>query len=710
MASTLWGLLLIAGAIWPSRVIGPLDGAPLDQRLEAIEFVLLLPAAWVLHPAFLRRPIARGLVAALALWKIATWVLVAQTGWCGIFLTSYEPWVGSYRLDRSWDARTFWSGTPPACSAIVARRYEMTRDFPGWTVNVPFGSDRDPVAGEDSLPVEHPRPPGGSYAMAVDGFMYPSADGVLSFDVGPDVTIRGAVDGRAIPEARGSASTVSLGRGAHHVTLWLDLRGAGWRFAPTWNGVTVFDAVPTSVAPQTAARVAFAWWGRWLTAGLIGVLLAGWIVDLARSLDVGWGLWAWTAAASAALVVCALRLDGSTVRLVPAMLLGSVVVPVPPRLRTIRSAFLALGVAWIAFHVVRTLPEVGRFWLFGVGDDTLEYQRFAHRVFMEGRWLEGGERVFRWQPLYRWIVGLLHLVFGDSSVGEGYVDAGAILVGSLFAFEVVRRLGRFRPALAACALTLTTFAIAPTWYLIGRGLTDLTAAGFIYCAAFAMLRAREGSAAYAAAAGGLAALAFLTRVNHLPVVLAMVALLLPDDLDAASWWRVTRVWRLVPRRQAAAYLSTLAAGVATLGLRGWYLTGAFHLFGGMGISHGTTGLGSSVGSVVSAEAWRRSLESVLMIVTVQDPPWLDPRSLLVVAGVVVAALALVGVPRARRLPLSLTVFCLSCIVFGFGVRGVAYPGRFSVHLIPVAVAVSVAALAGVPVGSPAGQQNLEGVV
>jgi len=710
MASALWAVVLIAGLIWPSRMIGPLDGAPLDQRLEAMAFVLLLPVVWFLHPGYLRRPIARVLVAVLALWKIATWALVAQTGWCGLFLTGYEGWVGGYRLDRSWDARTYWSGTPPACSAIVARGYELTRDFPGWTVNVPFGSDRDPFVEEDSLPVEHPRPPGGSYAMAVDGFMYPSTDGELSFEVGPEVTIHGAIDGRAIPEARGRASTVSLGPGAHHVSLWLDLQGAGWRFLPTWNGVTVFDAVPTSVASQTAAQRGLAWWGRWVSAGLFCALLVGWIVDLERSLDIGWPLWAWTAVATASLAACALRLDGSTVRVAPAVLLGSVVIPVPPRMRTMRSAFLALGVAWIAFHVVRTLPEVGRFWLFGVGDDTLEYQRFAHRVFMEGYWLEGGERVFRWQPLYRWIVGLLHLVFGDSSVGEGYVDAGAALLGSLFAFQVVRRLGGLRTAFAACALTLTTFAIAPTWYLFGRGLTDLTAAGFIYGAAFAMLRAREGSVTFAVAAGILAALAFLTRVNHLPVVLAMVVLLLPDDLEAASWWRVTRVWGLVPRRQAIAYLSTLAAGVATLGLRSLFLTGVFRFFGGMGIGHGATGLGSSPGSLVSAEAWRRTFESLSMIVTVQDPPRLDPRSLLVVAGVVVAALALAGVPRVRRLPLSLTVFCLSCIVFGFGVRGVAYPGRFSVHLIPVAVALSVAALGGVPVASPAGQQNLEGVV
>jgi len=39
---------------------------------------------------------------------------------------------------------------------------------------------------------------------------------------------------------------------------------------------------------------------------------------------------------------------------------------------------------------------------------------------MEGYWLHGGEptSTFWYQPLYRWTTGVLHLVFGDASVGD----------------------------------------------------------------------------------------------------------------------------------------------------------------------------------------------------------------------------------------------------------------------------------------------------
>jgi hypothetical protein len=39
------------------------------------------------------------------------------------------------------------------------------------------------------------------------------------------------------------------------------------------------------------------------------------------------------------------------------------------------------------------------------------------------------------------------------------------------------------------------------------------------------------------------------------------------------------------------------------------------------------------------------------------------------------------------------VFCVAAIASGFVARGVAYPGRFSIHLIPVAVALSIGTIA-----------------
>jgi CHASE2 domain-containing sensor protein len=77
-----------------------------------------------------------------------------------------------------------------------------------------------------------------------------------------------------------------------------------------------------------------------------------------------------------------------------------------------------------------------------------------------------------------------------------------------------------------------------------------------------------------------------------------------------------------------------------------------------------------------------------------DSPRWEPRAIPIAAGLVAAVLALAGVRRFRDLPLNVVVLCVAGMAGAFVAKGSAYPGRFSIHLIPVTVAltVSVAAL------------------
>jgi hypothetical protein len=133
----------------------------------------------------------------------------------------------------------------------------------------------------------------------------------------------------------------------------------------------------------------------------------------------------------------------------------------------------------------------------------------------------------------------------------------------------------------------------------------------------------------------------------------------------------------------------LAFGLSAFAARTWYYTGAFSLFAGTSLGFNTIGLGTSLSSWWSIDVWRRTIASVLMLATVQDPPRFDWRSILVVAGVGLSAAGLLRVPTAARLPLGVTLVCVASLAGGLVVRGSAYPGRFSLHLIPVAVTVSM---------------------
>ena len=229
---------------------------------------------------------------------------------------------------------------------------------------------------------------------------------------------------------------------------------------------------------------------------------------------------------------------------------------------------MLIGVPWLAFFVVRALPQIGQVSLYSV-DDWLTYQVAGYRIYMNGFWLEGGNQVFDYQPLYRWITGGLHLVFGDSSVGEMYFDAACLLAGGLVAFTLVESIGGFRWAVGAAAATLATFTIGTIWYFVGRGLSEIAAAGFAFFAALAIMRG-GGRLAVAAPrrSGGADVLRSAQPADLRALFLA--ALWLPRDVDAA--WRTIAAGGRSDRSKASRRLfrDLCQSGVALFALRTWW--------------------------------------------------------------------------------------------------------------------------------------------
>ena len=96
--------------------------------------------------------------------------------------------------------------------------------------------------------------------------------------------------------------------------------------------------------------------------------------------------------------------------------------------------------------------------------------------------------------------------------------------------------------------------------------------------------------------------------------------------------------------------------------------------------------------------------SVLMVLTMNDPPRFDIRAVPIIIGVTVSLLGVCRVRPVQRLPFNLVALCLAGMSGALVARGTAYPGRFSIHLIPVTVALTVCTLSlfggGKPLGLP----------
>jgi hypothetical protein len=419
-----------------------------------------------------------------------------------------------------------------------------------------------------------------------------------------------------------------------------------------------------------------------LTTIVVAAFAGGWLWFALGAWRAEPVLLAWSAAASIAMAIAA-TIPGLD-RLASLLLAGAVAMPVATRHRNLRAAFLLIGVPWLAFFAVRAVPDIGAFTSYS-HDDWLAYQVAAYRIFMGGYWLEGGNLAFDYQPLYRWIAGGLHVIFGDSSAGEIFVDAASLLTGALLAFWIAKAAAGFRWGVATGAGVLITYSLGTTWYFVGRGLSETVGAGFGFAAAFFLLRGRLGHRPSIVAAGILAGLMFYTRLNYLVTAAALVAFLLPMRVP------LSRVIAAIAQRlrlvHAAIYLGILALSVVLFMTRTWWYTGRFSALYGTSLKNNDIGL--RLTTIADPEVWQRVRHSLGSLILMNEPPHLDARALLVIVGTAMLVLAAIQLPPFRRLPASLLIVMLGACASSFVVHTHNYPGRMSIPLIPFACATAV---------------------
>ena len=230
-------------------------------------------------------------------------------------------------------------------------------------------------------------------------------------------------------------------------------------------------------------------------------------------------------------------------------------------------AVLLVGLPWLALFAGSSLVDVGRITLFTPGDDFTHFQRFAYRIYMQGFWLEGGQWTFlvpaalsmdnRPHP-YR-VRRLQHrrMVSGRGlSARRRVVRFRRVQPGRIVPLgDCSGRLGCSRPSRSVRRGGLS-----------GAILSEITAAGFAYTAALLLVGQRRHELWRAAVAGVLAVLCFYTRLNHLPWLFTLIALLVPLDVDAGALWR-PRAWLArVPIRSAAVIVASLLVGLGLFAL------------------------------------------------------------------------------------------------------------------------------------------------
>lgn len=677
MLTTAWSLLAALALLWPGRALGAFDGAPLSGAAEAIVIGLIVPALWWFDRRFLATGPARAAIVALLVVKAAGLMLTPE-GLCARFSTA-APFTGEIAtigieeplgMLRSWDVRADWRADSPVCTAIVDRPYRAAAEFPAWWVNL--------------VDFIHPGRP--ALALDLSGQLRVDESGTFSLAASDGMAFTGTVGQQPVTAAPGGSLSVPLVAGVHEIALQATLSGEQWSLEPRWNGTDAWSVASfTTAPPRTIDRAAGAISG--LTSLLvIGIVLA-WAGVALRPLQADRLLLLWVVASAVGFAW--LGTEPRVERFAGVALAAALAVPVSLRWRNLRGAFLLVGVPWLAFFAAHSFASIGHFTAYS-GDDWLAYQVAGYRIFMHGYWLEGGSLAFDYQPLYRWVTGSLHLIFGDSSVGETYLDAACLLSGGLLAFHLAKARAGYRAGLAAAVATLATFTIGTIWYFPGRGLSEIVAAGFSFLAAFFLLRARLGRWSSVLAGTAMAVLMFYTRLNHLIFAASLAALLLPLRVSTTPAAVIAALAR-ARVRPGLAYGAMVAAGVGLFMMRTWWYTGVFSLFYGTSLKNNDTGL--RLQTLLSPEVWTRITHSLATLVWVNEPPQPDIRAAVVVTGVAAAVLAVLQVPVLKGLPVVIVLLIAGTMASGFFVHTHNYPGRMSITLAPPAAAAAMIAVA-----------------
>ena len=676
----MWRVISIVAVLWPSHIAGIFDGAPLDTAAECILVGVVVPALIWLHPSFLRHLLVRAAIVAILLVKLGAALTLQQEGWCITFMPPYPMVRESTGKPHAWDLRADWLSPDPACSAVMTRSYQDTFEVPAWFYNLPPPDDA--VLRDGYHPGEIPVRIGGF------GFLNVGEEGIFTLTTTQRMGVSLLIDGTRIDPTAPGRHERTLKAGTHSVQFEGTLLGKQWRVIPEWDGVPMgsmrFPITSLSPTSSTDRRVRAA--GRWALAVLVAGVITAWLISLARHLRTP-PLLLWSAGAAVLITVLVIYLPSQAAFYTAIAIAVPLSTPPRRRYRNAAGVFLLVLVPWLAYITAANAFQIGRWTLYGVGNDNFLFQRFSYRIFLQHYWLEGGQLAFWNQPFFRWIAGALHMLFGDSSVGQVYWDGASVAIIAMFAYRMVAPIAGFTWGLAAAVAPLMLFLLGPALEFVGFGLSEISSAAFIYLATFFAMRRR--GAADLIAAGLLVVLGFYTRLNNLPMAIAVAAFALPITLPIGAMWRPRQWWPLVQWRVVLAIALALAVGGVLFAWRTWYYTGVFDLF------HGTQREFLAVWKpgMTLGEAGPAMISSLMMVLTAADPPRLTWHAVPLIAAALITAGGLLNLPRLREAPLPVVALFVAGCAGAMVTRGWGHEGRFSIHLYGSASALVIWGLA-----------------
>ena len=690
-----WAWLLVSlaalagGLALPTQVDCGLDGLPWSQAGETYLWLAVIPLFLLLGWRFLGRPWVGILLLLLLGLRLVLMLEAPARGW-DIKAYSSPERLASGQWEPTYE--TWWR---PGVSAVMERDYADRTKLPLEWQNRLAPRDQQPhwlglgLHGWLRLPrgwrlvlIARDLAQGRVRALPADGparrvRVYPSIEQALRsaprpwpggvYHLGGTLTY--------MPNGQWSLTPLLLDRrGRAHSpweqrALWRDLSRPGVLDHLGWWRALA----QTSQAAYYLLLLAWAWWllkTLWrqgsLDAALACLIFSGMALSLLVPHRFALGDWQWgdyTQVVSLGLSLC----------LVWLLLLWRAQAgarwPDAPRV-----FLLAAAPAMLLFFALKWSGQLHQWELFSHGDDWWVFQNLARAAWVHGDWWDSRHPFLVHQFLYRHLVGLCHLLFGQSPVAQKMLDVWALLAGGWVIAALSPRLGVGRVgALWGAGLFLAVALLGGFRHHIGRGMTEYTAMALFMLCLWTALRKDPGGAGQALGAGLLAGLCFLVRNDYLLALAAVAACKVGyhgGDLMTAWGGLFKGLWRR--RGWVLLFGACLAAAMGVLCLRNLH-------HGGLFVLNDPANLAS-----ISTRGLSGALLSLRRLLNADDVGITFP-ALILWPGTCLGLLALIWRPRRlRAYPLGLSLIFLGLMLpFAFYLVN-SSPPRFSIRLLPLA--------------------------
>ncbi|MCX6079372.1 MAG: hypothetical protein NTW32_07540 [Chloroflexi bacterium] len=341
----------------------------------------------------------------------------------------------------------------------------------------------------------------------------------------------------------------------------------------------------------------------------------------------------------------------------------------------------SVGFIILITFMVLNIQLLGETTVFSQNDDPFEYQNFARNIFVNNDLLLLSSPPRAYKVLFPYIVGALHFIFGQSSAAQMYINAWCCVLSGIVLIKLLIKAG-CRPILAYWAAWIFTVIIFGSFSFLyfQFGLIEPLATLFLLLV-FWFAQNRQP--------GWLVVAAVVTTLLHLEYVGPAIAALLlyynPFVGTVDTVWKNVFDWFGQHWRRSVLYAFVVILPSLSVIAFYFFMTPNYML-------NARDTRQSSIYSVI--EGWQRivsggNLEELYSSFTLFPLLMILTTSVLI-SGTLIGLFAGVFRPRfLQNLDLRWSIILLSFFSVYIFVRPTGYSPRFSTPLLPIAIIILI---------------------